>query len=188
MPDEKELTIEEMKSLVSLSTLLPALLDKISAISKDISDLKSSFTDIKIKFNTNATAVGEYKASVDELIQKQPDFSALQKEIEDIKNSLGIIKTDLNMKTEIAQAKPTPAATPKKEKSKKEKDKDGDKVEEIVDRILAMHGGRKIRLLTLIDIKNGFKVDEEMAAKVIKWFEDRKMYNSKTRTLTFPKR
>ena len=67
-------------------------------------------------------------------------------------------------------------------------DGDKEKVEEIVDKILADHRGRKTRMLTLIDIKNGFKVDDVIAVKVLKWFEDHKMYNSKMHMLTFPKR
>lgn len=187
MSEEKELTIEEMKSLVSLATLLPALLDKIAAISKDVAELKASFADIKGKYNSNTEAIIGYKDSVDELIKKQPDIEPIKKELEIIKQALMKIELGLNLGTTVTESasKKSSSKSPVKEKPK---DKDKDKVEEIVDKILADHRGRKTRVLTLIDVKNGFKVDDIIAAKVLKWFEDHKMYDIKMHMLTFPKR
>lgn len=186
MPEEKELTIEEMKSLVSLATLLPALLDKIATISKDVAELKASFVDIKGKYNANTTAIIGYKDSVDNLIKTQPDIEPISKELETIKQALLKIELGLSIgsATESSTKKPSSTKPVKKEKPK---DEDKDKVEEIVDKILADHRGRKTRMLTLIDVKNGFKVDDIIAVKVLKWFEDRNMYNTKMHMLTFPK-
>lgn len=188
MPEEKELTIEEMKSLVSLATLLPALLDKIAAINKDVADLKTSFLEIKTKFNTNTNAVAGYKQSVDNLIEKQPDLKPILADLEVIKQSLLKLEMSLNVGAPVSEQQPKKATSPKNSKKEKEVDGDKEKVEEIVDKILADHRGRKTRMLTLIDIKNGFKVDDVIAVKVLKWFEDHKMYNSKMHMLTFPKR
>ena len=190
MQEEKELTIEEMKSLVSLATLLPALLEKISIINKDIADLKSSFAEIKVKFNNNAKVVDEYKKAVDSLVEKQPNIKPIQDDLNFIKQVL-MNRIDLM----VGKEKPENEKTTKKSPTSidgankaKAKDPDKDKVEEIVDRILAEHKGRKTRMLTVLDIKNGFRVDDVIAAKVLKWFEDHKMYNAKMRMLTFPKR
>ncbi len=188
MPEEKELTIEEMRSLVSLATLLPALLDKIAAINNEINALKASFTEIKTKFNTNTTAVIEYKAAVEKLIEKQPDIKPLEADLEIIKQAVLSINIKPNDTQTAEQPAPKKKTPPKPQKIDMVVDEDKDKVEEVVDRILAEHKGRKTRVLTLIDIKNGFRVDDVIAAKVIKWFEDHKMYNSKMRILTFPKR
>jgi len=187
MKNKKELTIEEMKSLVSLATLLPTLLDKIATISKDVAELKASFIDIKGKYNANTTAIIGYKDSVDNLIKTQPDIEPIQKELETIKQALLKIELGLSIgsTTESSTKKPSSTKPVKKEKPK---DEDKDKVEEIVDKILADHRGRKTRMLTLIDVKNGFKVDDIIAVKVLKWFEDRNMYNAKMHMLTFPKR
>ena len=188
MPEEKELTIEEMKSLVSLATLLPALLDKIAAINKDVADLKTSFLEIKTKFNTNTNAVVGYKQSVDNLIEKQPDLKPILADLEVIKQSLLKLEMGLNVGTPVSEQQPKKTVAPKNPKKETAIDGDKEKVETIVDKILADHRGRKTRMLTLIDIKNGFKVDDVIAVKVLKWFEDRKMYNSKMHMLTFPKR
>lgn len=188
MPEEKELTIEEMKSLVSLATLLPALLDKISAISRDVAELKTSFTEIKTKFNTNTNAVAGYKQSVDALIEKQPDIKPILADLEVIKQALVKLDMGLNVGTPVSEQQPKKTSGPKTPKKEKPTDEDKDKVEEIVDKILADHRGRKTRMLTLIDIKNGFKVDDVIAVKVLKWFEDHNMYNAKMHMLTFPKR
>ena len=187
--EEKELTLEEMKSLVSLATLLPALLEKISAINKDVGELKASFNDIKIKFTANANVISGYKESVDELIKKQPDFKQFEKDLDAIKTKLDLLSPldkaeknnlDLNEKKTISASKILL-------KKQKPVDEDREKVIEIVDKILASRRGRKTRVLTTVDIKTGFKVDDVIAVKVIKWFQDNKMYNDKLHLLTFPK-
>lgn len=193
MPEEeKELTLEEMKSLVSLATLLPALLEKISAINKDLLDLKNSFNDIKQKFNTNTGIVSEYKKSVDELIKKQPDIKSIESDLKVIKQALIKSNSSAVLSNDDAapapQKKKAPTVAEVKPKADTAKDEDKDKVLEIVDKILANHRGRKTRVLTAINIKNGFQADDVIAAKVLKWFEDRKMYNTKLHMLTFPKR
>ena len=106
MPEEKELTIEEMKSLVSLATLLPALLDKISAISRDVAELKTSFTEIKTKFNTNTNTVAGYKQSVDALIEKQPDIKPILADLEVIKQALMKLEMGLNVGTPVSEQQP----------------------------------------------------------------------------------
>ena len=194
MPEEKELTIEEMKSLVSLASLLPALLEKISQINKDLFELKTSFTEIKTKFNNNTNAVLEYKGSVDELIKKQPDLKPVIEKIDQIQQDLldlsNKFETSKNIKKISEEKKnnnkdkPSEVLKPKKP----EEDPDKEKVEEVIDKILGTSRGRKTRVLTAIDIKTGFKVDDVIAAKVIKWFTDKKMYNPKMRMLTFPKK
>lgn len=189
MPEEeKELSLEEMKSLVSLATLLPALLEKISSINKDLADLKTSFNDIKQKFNVNTNIVSQYKESVDELIKKQPDIKLIENDLNAIKQALVKINSSTVSETISPQKKKAPTVVETKPKGAQTKDEDKDKVLEIVDKILANHRGRKTRVLTAINIKNGFQVDDVMAAKVLKWFEDRKMYNTKLHMLTFPKR
>ncbi len=196
MAEEKELTVEEMKSLVSVATLLPALLDKIAAISKEVDELKASFTDIKSKYNASTNAVMSYKQAVDDLTKNQPDIkAAIKPDLDAIKQTLAKIEWRMGMDGQpveihqIPDNKPTPSSSSKKEKPKvEEKDDETDEVEEIVDKILAGHRGRKTRTLTLVDIKTGFRVDEEVASKVLKWFENHKMYNSKLHLLTFPKR
>ena len=191
MPDEKELTIEEMKSLVSLSTLLPALLDKIAAINKEVNDLKTLFVDLGSKFNNNTKAVVEYKKSVDELIEKQPNIKKMETDIASIKQTLD--KLNAGVSTSVATSEAASKIvddllkSEKKEKTKS-KAKEDDKVLEVVDKILADQKGRKTRLLTLVDVKNGFKVDDETAQKVLDWFENNKMYDPKIRMLTFPKK
>ena len=129
----------------------------------------------------------DYKDSVDNLIKTQPNIEPIQKDLETIKQALLKIELGLNIgsTTEPSTKKSSSSKPVKKEKPK---DDDRDKVEEIVDKILANHRGRKTRMLTLIDVKNGFRVDDVIADKVLKWFEDRKMYNAKMHMLTFPKR
>lgn len=191
MPDEKELTIEEMKSLVSLSTLLPALLDKIAAINKEVTDLKTLFVDLGNKFNNNTKAIVEYKKSVDELIEKQPNIKKMETDIASIKQTLD--KLNAGVSTSVATSEAASKIVDdllKSEKKEKTKSmaKEDDKVLEVVDKILADQKGRKTRLLTLVDVKNGFKVDDETAQKVLDWFENNKMYDPKIRMLTFPKK
>ena len=196
MAEEKELTVEEMKSLVSVATLLPALLDKIAAISKEVDELKASFTDIKSKYNASTNAVMSYKEAVDNLTKNQPDIkAAIKPDLDAIKQTLARIEWRMGMDGQpveihqIPDNKPSPTSSSKKEKPKaEEKDDETDEVEEIVDKILTGHRGRKTRTLTLVDIKTGFRVDEEVASKVLKWFENHKMYDSKLHLLTFPKR
>ena len=57
MPDEKELSIEEIKMLISIESLLPALLNKIETIDKRIDNLVA-------KINDNVKIVNEYKKAV----------------------------------------------------------------------------------------------------------------------------
>ena len=192
MAEEKELTVEEMKSLVSVATLLPALLDKIAAISKEVDELKASFTDIKSKYNASTNAVISYKEAVDNLTKNQPDIkAAIKPDLDAIKQTLARIEWRMGMDGQpveihqIPDNKPSPSSSSKKEKPK---DEEKDKVKEIVNRILEDRGGRKSRTLTLVDVKTWFRVDEEVASKVLKWFEDNKMYNPKLCLLTFPKR
>ena len=198
MTEEKELTIEEMKSLVTLSTLLPALLSKIESIEKQINELKSSFVNIATKFSDNAKVVESYKKSVDELIDGQADAGKILSDLEVIKTivktnaAMNIANTTLAVEekpkkaTPAQQTQPAPKPTKKKEEQALKK-KSNDKVIEIVDKILADRRGRKMRALTNIDVKKGFKCDDETADAVLKWLEKNGMYSSKTHTLTYPK-
>ena len=181
MNEDKELTIEEMRSLVTLSTLLPALLDKIASIDKQVGELKSSFNDIKNKFNNNTTAVIEYKRSIDELLQNQNQTKNVESELNTIKEALMRIEASLSFNNTDA---PKPAH---KKSQPKQLDQPSDEVINIVDKILADQKGRRTRTLTKVNIKTGFKCSDEVAAEVLDWLEKKKMYNTKTHILTFPK-
>ena len=187
MNEEKELTIEEMKSLVSLATLLPALLDKISSISRDLEELKSSFNDLKRKYNENTILLNGYKDSVDNLISKQPDLKSIKKDLKNINQMLLNFGLELNLGLPSFDSS-IPKHSSKPQKIETPKDENDDKAKEIVDKILENSGGNKNRVLTLIDIKKEYKVDDAIAEKVIKIFEKRNMYDSKIHLLTFPKK
>ena len=189
MLEEKELTIEEMKSLVSIATILPPLLAKIEQIEKSIKDLKTSFDKFIGVYNANTTAIAQHKESVDDLIKNQLDPEDFKTEIESIKNVLAglVVSMPLN---KVSQNKPiTPAPTKKVQKKEEPKQtKLDEESAKIVDMILAEHRGRKTRTLTTINIKQFSKCDDETAETVLKWLEENKMYNPKTHILTFPKR
>ena len=186
MSEEKELTIEEMRSLISLATLLPKLLHEIETINNNINDLKVSFNGIKNKYNENTNLLNKYRDDVNTAINKEVDIKPLldklellNKEVVDIKNKLATNNTSGEVKKN-KNSTPVPGIEPKVE--------DKDKVAEIVDKILADHQGRKIRMLTIVDIKKGFNVDDLIAAKVLQWFEKKGMYNRDKHQLKFPKR
>lgn len=187
MSEEKELTIEEMKSLVSLATLLPALLEKIAAINKDVAELKTSFIDIKSKYNNNTAAVIAYKESVDALINNKLDADSIGDRLKAIEETLNKIESGMTIKPSPSEPIIKEEPAPKPAKTVKPRDPDQDKIEEIVDKILEARGGRKTRVLTDVNIKKGFNVDDALAEKVLKWFENHKMYNPKLHMLTFPK-
>jgi|GEM_PF-2927236 len=188
MADENELTVEEMKSLVSLATLLPALLEKIAAINRDVTDLRNRFADLGVKFNTNTKAILEYKQEVEQLMEAQPNLKPIEEELKVIKASLLRIDATFNGAPLAVPQAETPVEKPKKAKKEKPADPDEERVQEIVKDILDGHRGRKRRSLTLIDVKVGFRVEDSIAEKVLNHFENKKLYNRETHILTFPKR
>ena len=186
MLEEKELTVEEMKTLASVATWLPTLLERINSINKQVEGLKTAFAELANKYNDNTKAFIAYKNDVDDLIKNQISTKELQEELNTLKNSLVRIEASLSL---TASEKPIKKESPKAvKKEEKKDDEDKDEVQDIVQKILDSHRGRKTRLLTLINVKQGFKCNDEVAQKVLDWLEKNKMYNPKTKTLTFPKR
>ena len=178
--------------LVSLSTLLPPLLDKITSIEKQIGDLKISFLEMKEKFTTNTNAVINYKESVDKLLNAQVDAKSVMKDLDIIKESVLKIEMVGGSAKDIKNA--TSKTSNKQSASKKPEKEEKDILEGIdektfgvIDAIISSGSERKSRLLTLIDVKRGFKADEKTAEAALKWLEKNKMYNPKTHVLTFPK-
>ena len=176
MSEEKEITLEEMKQLVALQSLLPALLDKIEAIEKKVDALKVSQAKLIEKYNENSNAIETYKESVDKILSSQVDLKDLDTTVNEIRNRIFAIEDSLKEKKE-----------PKAKKEEK-KETRSEEVIEICDKILSGHRGRKERRLTLKDLTDGFNCSEEVGNQVLKWFEEKKMYNPKTSKLTFPKR
>lgn len=181
MEEENKLTVEEMRSLISISTLLPALLDKIISIHKDIEELKKEFKDMKDKFNKNTSAVLSYKDEVDDMIKK----NNIKSELDDIK--LNILKIE-NSVLNITKSSIENKSDDKTKIVSEEKEEDDDEIKSMADKILMDHKGRKSRLLTVIDIKKAFKVDDKKAREVIQYFIDKKMYDEQMRILKFPKK
>lgn len=202
MPEEKEeLTIEEMKSAVSMAAVLPALLKEINEINEALVKLSNEFKEMKTKFNDNTKAVIAYKEEVENFENNLPDFESIEKKISAIQTSLFLVQSHYQEPTPVKttrpikeqpkeqEKKPTPQSAPKAEKKvdvKKEMEKE--EINRIIDEILRGHRGRKTRLLTSVQIKQGFRCSDEMAERVLKSLEDKKMYNPKNHTLTFPKR
>ena len=186
MPEEeKELSIEEMRSLVALSTLLPALLNKIESINKRVDTLVDSFTK---KFSENVTAMEAYKRSVDDLIKKQADLDRIYGELSEIKKALSDKKEEPKKPEPVVVPTKKPASTPKQPKKDDTATKEKDEMLKIVDKILGDDGGRRTRTLTSVQVKKGFKVDDEKANKVLDWLTKNKMYDPKSHILTFPKK
>ena len=187
MPEEKELTIEEMRALIQVTTLLPKLTDVIDKINKDIHELKDSFEGIKSKFRDNALVVQSYQDKVDGFIENQEQHN---------KKTIGLLESIVKMLTALPDLSSSTAEktvdNTKKEKDAKKKDKNSEekeKVKEIAERILSSRGGQRDgRQLTIRDIKDGFHADDVLAAAVIQYLTDKGYYNKETRWLTYPKK
>ena len=207
--EKKELTIEEMRALISLDTLLPGLLNKIEEIEAKVKTLSGHITTLIGKFNDNVAQVEKYKQSVDSLIKKQLDAKEIENQLKQIKSSIARIEMTNSVpeitpsSKPINQAKKQSAkkvAEDKETKNEKEKTKEEPKVEsyqskskdelDAIDygtRLLANSRGRKTRTLTLVDVKKAFSIADASAQKVLDWLESKKVYNPKTHILTFKK-
>ena len=122
--EKKELTIEEMRALISLDTLLPGLLNKIEEIETKVKTLSGHITTLVGKFNDNVAQVEKYKQSVDSLIKKQLDAKEINEQLKSIKSSIARIE----MTNSVPEITPNskPISQPKKQSAKKatdEKDK-----------------------------------------------------------------
>ena len=187
MTNEKELTLEEMKELVSVANVLPALLDKIDMIVKRISELNTTFNDMRSKYSDNTKILNTYLDKVNALLEKQVDSQAVSRKLNDINTSLTNLDgqiTALKLDTGVLlQAKASVAMENKKIKKTYDEE-----VVNIADRLLGESRGRKTRTLTMVGIKKGFGCSEEVAEKVLKLLEARKYYNPIDHILTFPKK
>ena len=207
--EKKELTIEEMRALISLDTLLPGLLNKIEEIEAKVKTLSGHITTLVGKFNDNVAQVEKYKQSVDSLIKKQLDAKEINEQLKSIKSSIARIEMTNSVPEITPNAKPV--SQPKRQSAKKatdekdtkiekEKAKEEPKVEsyqtksknelDAIDygtRLLASSRGRKTRTLTLVDVKKAFSIEDAGAQKVLDWLESKKVYNPKTHILTFKK-
>lgn len=178
---EKELSVEEMRDFIEITSLVSALLKRMESIEKDIGLLKNSFKTIIEKYNSSIEEIGNYKSDVSSYSRNS------DRNNKDIKEELTLIKEKL-ASIEAALIKNEEEVVEKPKKEKKERvDPDEDKVNEIADKILSERGGRQERRLIIDDIVNGFKCSTQIAEKVLALFEKRKLYNPKTNKLTFPK-
>ena len=175
--EKKELSIEEMKNLISLAALLPSLLDKIETINNRVNKLTTETNNLINHYNENAKLVNSYKESVDELINNMVNAKEIKKELDDIKTIL--LQNNTVNNVEVKETKKTP----------KVKNKEDEEVMRIVDLILDDGGRkRKVRKLTFNDVKNGFKADDKTAQKVLDYLAKKKYYDPVNETLMFPKR
>ena len=182
MPEEKELTIEEMKELLIVYKILPSLLDKIDEINKAINKLQESFLDIKKKYNDNTTAIIDYKKEVDDLIDEVKDLplkvDALIKKVDKQSNKIDELKNSTSTKTQKTATKQI------KEESSIEKNKELEDIKKLVNKILNDNRGRKqVPGFTANVIKQNYKISKELAEKVIQHFKKSGMYDEKINTL-----
>lgn len=216
MPDEeKELTIEEMRRLISVDALLPDLLNKIKEIENKITTLNSYIDNLIKATSKSSENLVKYKDSVDNSFKKQISTHDLYEELNAIKEAVARIEaansisSDVNPKPKQAkkeQKQPAQQKTVLDNPEKKveqvtaKKIKEEPKVEsyqnkskedlDAVDfgtKILASSRGRKTRTLTIVDVKKAFSIDDNAAQKVLDWLESKKVYNPKTHILTFKK-
>ena len=160
MENEKQLTLEEMKSLVSVSTILPALLDKIDKINTDLNALNKKFNDMAVKFNENTNAIVKYKTSVDNFIEEQQEgkeFNSLKKDFVALKNE--VIKTQESLNKLVIKFVG-------KEKESEPEVSEKDKIKNYAEILLTEDKGHRTRTLTKINGKKAFKVDDDVAETV----------------------
>ena len=188
MAEETELTLEEMKALISVANILPALLDKIDNINKKIDGLEKSFEVIKGYYKHNTEVVEEHLDKVKELLEDQVDSRRIINELIAINQSITDIEERLKVKEEEQVVVKEEEAPKAKRGSKKVEKSYDEEVVEIADKIVSSHRGRKTRLLTIQNVKQGFHCDEEKAKKVLKLLENRNLYDPESHILTFPKR
>lgn len=188
---EKELTIEEMKELISLHNVLPALLQKIEKIELRVDKLQSSFAEFARRYSDNVGQIEKYKEAVEELTKGQVDSKYLKNELAAIKEAVlkgnvAPVKGPVMQKVKKPEPAPTPVIknVPEKKEAEPKKDKDEEKLLKTVDEVLNSANGRRKMPLTIITVKKRYRVSEEMAKKVLEFFEKKKMYNPKTRELT----
>ncbi len=211
MPEEeKELTVEEMRRLISLDTLLPDILNKIKEIENSVNALAERSKKLTEAFNQNVETIKKYKTSVDNLASKQVDSKELQQDLKNIKEAIARIEMAIAISDTSQNPKPTKKDAKQPTQKTVLENKDESKVVEkakeeakansfqskskeeldAIDygtRILASSRGRKTRTLTLINVKKAFDIDDEGAQKVLDWLESKKVYNPKTHILTFKK-
>ena len=191
MAEEKEINIDEIRRLVDLSAVLPELLSKISDIHKEINNLHLKFNALSKQFEATATAVDNHKNSVDKVIKDQIDIKDVEKLINELKEELNKKIDALSLPPQKEEKK---EETKSKAKSKKELEKEAeekkekDDIDRIVDAILAADKGRRKRRLTLLNVKQGFKCDDEKAQKVLDRLTNLKFYDPKDQTLYFVKK
>lgn len=189
MAEEKEINIDEIRRLVDLSAVLPELLNKISEIHKEINNLHLKFNALSKQFEATATAVDNHKNSVDKVIKDQIDIKDIEKLINDLKEELYKKIDALSPQKDEKKEETKSKAKSKKELEKEaEEKKEKDDIDRIVDAILGADKGRRKRRLTLLNVKQGFKCDDEKAQKVLDRLTNLKFYDPKDQTLYFVKK
>ena len=188
MPDEKELTIEEIKMLISIESLLPALLNKIETIDKRIDNLVE-------KINDNVKIVNEYKKAVKTAMDGQVTQNEFNGKIRELTKAIENLEKALNTKVSLKQKMISESAliasTPEPQQAiKREPKKTGPRfdarITDMADGLLQdTDGTRTRRKLTLDNVVKRYKCTEEEAQEVLKYLEYIGSYNSQKSTLYF---
>ena len=187
MAEEKELTIEEMKTLISVTKILPILLDKISELEKKINDFSSSFGEIKEKVLNNAKLITSFENSVNEFNKTQIDSNTISEELSQIKEALLRIETSSTKPLNTSVVDNTPKAEPAPKKVDK-KSKEDEKVDKVIDALLTeKRANKNHRPLRKDDIVKGMGYSVAVADKVLTKLEKMGLYNPKLNVMTFPK-
>ena len=182
MEEKEELTVEEMKDLISVAKVLPEILNEIEQIKISFSLFKQSLTE---KFTENSKIVEEYIKQVNQYSEKVDKFLLASEEIKKSFDKKMAETLKLNIKDQAPIVK-QPVIQPKKEETKKkEKDPEKEKIKEYGLKLLEEKKGRSFRMLTLINVKQAFHIDDETAQKVLDYLKARGVYNPYSKRLTF---
>ena len=146
MPEEKEqineLSIEQMKELISVAALLPPLINKINAIDNTLQHLVKTQETLSQGVISILKQYEGYKDEVEELTSKivtKNDLENINDEINNIKSLLSSLQLS-NEKPEEKIEKPKP-------KRKKKVESDDEKVNRLVESIIKnQKSGQKISI------------------------------------------
>lgn len=171
-----------MKDLISVAKVLPEILNEIEQIKISFSLFKQSLIE---KFTENSKIVENYIKQVNQYSEKVDKFLIVSEEIKKSfdKKMAETLKQNIKEQATIIKQQ---AAQPKKEEAKKkEKDPEKEKIKEYGLKLLEEKKGRSFRMLTLINVKQAFHIDDETAQKVLDYLKARGVYNPDSKRLTF---
>ena len=182
MEEKEELSVEEMKDLISVAKVLPEILKEIEQIKASFSLFQQSLSE---KFTANSKTIEEYIKQVNEFSAKIENLIASNEEVKKGLEKKLAETLKKNIKEAVPLVKPTPIQPPKEDQKKKEKDPEKEKIKEYGLKLLEEKKGRSFRMLTLINVKQAFHIDDETAQKVLDYLKARGVYNPDSKRLTF---